>query len=127
MDDENKGYWQKLSLGTKIFLMFAALVISVICISGMAVIIRRSIPSVKNTVPQEKQVSYFADGYFTVIDKWSDSQGTYYLLKANDTGVLYFYINSGYGKAITVLCNPDGSNQTYDETKDYKALREGWK
>ena len=56
----------------------------------------------------------FAKGYFTIIKEWgSTADVTYRLMYANDTKVIYFYMNSGYGKDITPMYNADGTLQIY--------------
>jgi hypothetical protein len=65
---------------------------------------------------EEKGDEFFGDGYFTIIKQWGggvDMQ--YYLMYANDTKVIYFYMNSGYGKDITPMYNADGTLQIYSE------------
>lgn len=64
---------------------------------------------------EEKGDEFFANGYFTVIKEWgSTSSMTYRLMYANDTKVIYFYMNSGYGKDITPMYNADGTLQIYE-------------
>jgi hypothetical protein len=56
------------------------------------------------------------NGYFTVIKTWEDTNGmdVYYLLYANDTGVMYFYYKSGHQSGMTPLYNTDGTLQVYE-------------
>lgn len=55
------------------------------------------------------------NGYFTVIKEWGSTMGIEYkLIYANDTKVIYFYMNSGYGKDITPMYNADGTLQIYE-------------
>jgi hypothetical protein len=57
----------------------------------------------------------FANGYFTIIKEWGSTSDTIYrLMYANDTKVIYFYMNSGYGKDITPMYNADGTLQIYE-------------
>ena len=54
------------------------------------------------------------NGYFTVIKEWGSTMSVEYkLMYANDTKVIYFYMNSGYGKDITPMYNADGTLQIY--------------
>ena len=56
------------------------------------------------------------NGYFTVIKEWGSTMSIEYkLIYANDTKVIYFYMNSGYGKDITPMYNADGSLQIYQD------------
>ena len=55
------------------------------------------------------------NGYFTVIKEWGSTMSVEYkLMYANDTKVIYFYMNSGYGKDITPMYNADGTLQIYE-------------
>lgn len=64
----------------------------------------------------EKRSDEFAKGYFTTIKEWGGGTGIdYRLIYANDTKVIYFYMDSGYGKAITPIYNADGTLQLYEE------------
>ena len=55
------------------------------------------------------------NGYFTVIKEWGSIMSIEYkLIYANDTKVIYFYMNSGYGKDITPMYNADGTLQIYE-------------
>ena len=64
---------------------------------------------------EEKGDEFFAKGYFTIIKEWGSASTTIYrLMYANDTKVIYFYMNSGYGKDITPMYNADGTLQIYE-------------
>lgn len=52
-------------------------------------------------------------GYFTVINEWYDGNGTYKIVYANDTKVMYLTIISANRSGITPLYNADGSLQIY--------------
>ncbi len=56
----------------------------------------------------------FANGYFTVIKKWTDGNN-YRIVYANDTKVKYMVISTGYYYGITPLYNADGTLQVYEE------------
>jgi hypothetical protein len=51
--------------------------------------------------------------YFTVVKQWHQF-GRAYLLYANDTKVMYIYVEKGYGAGITPLYNADGTLQIYE-------------
>ena len=55
----------------------------------------------------------FCGGYFTQIKEWRDDNYTYYIVYANDTGVMYFVVNSIKKYGITPLYNSDGTLQVY--------------
>lgn len=57
----------------------------------------------------KKQV---AGGYFTVVKEWGG--GTYRIVYANDTKVMYLIVNSGNIYGITPLYNADGTLQIYN-------------
>ena len=56
----------------------------------------------------------YANGYFTVIKKWSDGGVSYKVVYANDTKVKYLII-SGQKEGIAPLYNTDGTLQVYNE------------
>ena len=56
--------------------------------------------------------------YFTMIKAWYDSDHSYYIVYANDTKVLYFVSDGGYGSGITPLYNADGTLQVYEESSN---------
>ena len=55
----------------------------------------------------------FCGGYFERINRWTDIEGTYYIVYAKDTKVKYFVYKSGYRLSITPLYNADGTLQIY--------------
>ena len=57
---------------------------------------------------------FYASGYFTTIEKWSDSK-TYRIVYATDTKVKYLIVAAGYQFGITPLYNADGTLQVYDK------------
>lgn len=58
----------------------------------------------------------FANGYFTIVKKWSDSMCLYNIVYANDTKVMYLICYSCDRKfGITPLYNTDGTLQIYGE------------
>lgn len=57
----------------------------------------------------------FFGEYFTLLYEWgSPSEGWYYVMYANDTGVKYMYFHRGYRGGITPLYNADGTLQIYE-------------
>jgi hypothetical protein len=56
-----------------------------------------------------------ANGYFTRVSYWSDANGNYTIMYANDTKVKYLVFNGGYRYGITPLYNADGTLQIYEE------------
>jgi len=70
---------------------------------------------------EEKDVNLeesYCGGYFTRITKWSDSDGVYNIVYANDTKVKYLIAISSYRSGITPLYNADGTLQIYEETPE---------
>lgn len=66
---------------------------------------------------QESTDLSFGGGYFTQINRWSDTICNYYIVYANDTKVVYFiaYQDGSFSKyGITPLYNADGSVQVYE-------------
>lgn len=62
----------------------------------------------------DKGTSY-GGGYFTLLTKWDDAKGRYYVVYANDTKVKYL-VTSFYGDSssgITSIYNADGTLQVY--------------
>ena len=54
-------------------------------------------------------------GYFTEIVSWSDIDGMYQIVYANDTKIKYFIVKDAYQFGITPLYNTDGTLQVYEE------------
>jgi hypothetical protein len=54
-------------------------------------------------------------GYFTVVKNWREFDNDYCLLYANDTKVMYLYVERGYRAGITPLYNADGTLQVFED------------
>lgn len=52
--------------------------------------------------------------YFTIVKHWYEFGNDYCLLYANDTKVMYLYIERGYCGGLTPLYNADGTLQIYE-------------
>ena len=57
----------------------------------------------------------FCGGYFTLLTKWEDAKGWYYVVYANDTKVKYLVTYGDSSSGITPLYNADGTLQVYGE------------
>ena len=61
----------------------------------------------------------FMGGYFTVINEWSDNEGYYRIMYANDTKVKYLYVKRANQEiTITALFTPNGGMQLYAPPPD---------
>lgn len=61
----------------------------------------------------------FMGGYFTVINEWSDNEGYYRIMYANDTKVKYLYVKRANQEiTITALFNSNGGMQLYAPPPD---------
>ena len=52
-------------------------------------------------------------GYFTVVKQWAYENEDYYTVYANDTHVMYLFIDGYRSYALTPLYNADGTLQIY--------------
>ena len=53
-------------------------------------------------------------GYFTVVKEWGYENEYYYTVYANDTHVMYLFIDGYRSYALTPLYNADGTLQIYE-------------
>lgn len=89
-------------------------------ISAMLIVLILTLPlsscgtEYQQSFEQENTVTTIANGYFTVLNAWSDAGTYYYIAYANDTKVKYF-IRGMYVELIMPLRNSDGTLQIYGE------------
>ena len=67
--------------------------------------------STKYKNAETKKESY-AGGYFTIIKEWHND-GSWRIIYANDTKVMYIIYKDGYRGGMSPLYNSDGSLQVY--------------
>lgn len=71
-----------------------------------------------STISYDEAIQYSKEtrlgGYFTVVKEWTYDSEHYYTVYANDTYVMYLFIDGYRSYALTPLYNADGTLQIYE-------------
>lgn len=94
----------------KRLLSVALAVVMAVCLVGCGTTYQEATGQTESSTSSD-----FGNGYFTVIEEWSDANYKYKIICANDTKVKYFVVCSYYKLSITPLYNADGTLQIYED------------